>query len=79
MDKVNYTLGNEDNIEKAVQGLNQFTKNWCMNCKETENSKQPIFRCNDCNFKGEIGLCTIKEFAMDKTGSMPIDFGSMSH
>ena len=29
---------NSDNIEKAVQGLDQFTKNWCMNCKETDEN-----------------------------------------
>ena len=29
---------NEDNIDKAVQGLHQFTKNWCMNCEETEKT-----------------------------------------
>ena len=31
-----YTVGNKDDITEAVHGLNIFTKNWCMNCKETD-------------------------------------------
>ena len=75
--KGNYTQGNEDNLEKAVQGLDQFTKNWCINCKETEEKNDLTFRCKECNFRGDIGICLIKEFVMDKTGDMPIDFGAM--
>lgn len=73
----NYTLGNEDNLDKAVEGLDMFTKNWCMNCKETEEKNNLVFRCNECNFRGELEICKIKEFVIDKTGDMPIDFGSM--
>lgn len=78
--KGNYTQGNEDNLEKAVEGLDQFTKNWCMNCKETEEKNDLTFRCSECNFRkktGDIGICLIKEFVMDKTDDMPIDFGAM--
>ena len=78
--KGDYTQGNEDNLEKAVQGLDQFTKNWCMNCKETEEKNDLTFRCGECNFSKKarsIGICLIKEFVMDKTGDMPIDFGAM--
>lgn len=69
--------GNEDNIDKAVQGLDQFTKNWCMNCKKTEEKNQPIFRCKECNFQDVLGICLVKEFVIEKTGDMPTDFGSM--
>lgn len=72
-----YTIGNQDNIDKAVEGLNQFTKNWCMNCKETDSRNEPMFRCKECNFKGELGVCKIKEFVIDKTGDIPVNFGSM--
>lgn len=71
-----YTRGNADDIFEAVHGLDIFTKNWCMNCEET-NKGNLTFRCNECNFKGELGICKIKEFVIDKTGDMPTDFGSM--
>ena len=35
----NFTSGNADNITKAVEGLDQFTKNWCMNCEETKKTE----------------------------------------
>ena len=44
-EKNQYTIGNEDNLEKALEGLGQFCHNWCMNCKETEKNDEPIFRC----------------------------------
>lgn len=34
--KGNYANGNADNLTEAVHGLDIFTKNWCMNCAETE-------------------------------------------
>lgn len=72
-----FTNGNADNLERAVEGLDIFAKNWCMNCKETEAQNNLVFRCGDCNFAGELGECNIKKFVVDKTGDMPIDFGSM--
>lgn len=74
---ISFTSGNSDNITKALGGLDTFTKNWCMNCEETNTRNEPIFRCEECNFKGELGVCKIKEFVIDKTGDMPVDFGSM--
>lgn len=74
---ISFTSGNSDDITKAVGGLDTFTKNWCMNCKETATRNEPIFRCKECNFQGELGVCKIKEFVIDKTGDMPVDFGSM--
>ena len=32
-EKNQYTIGNEDNLEKALEGLGQFCHNWSMNCK----------------------------------------------
>lgn len=75
--KGNYTQSNEDNIQKAVEGLDQFTKNWCMNVKETEEKNDLVFRCGECNFRAELGICRIKEFVTDKLGDMPTNFGSM--
>ena len=40
-----YTKGNKDDVTEAVHGLDIFTKNWCMNCKETEEKNDLIFRC----------------------------------
>ena len=57
-----YTSGNEDNLEIALDGLGQFCHNWCMNCKETEEKNEPIFRCKSCDFRKENGSCQIKIF-----------------
>lgn len=72
-----YTHGNEDNLKKAIQGLDQFTKNWCMNCKETEEKNDLVFRCGECNFCDDRGVCDIKAFVLAKTEEPPRDFGSM--
>lgn len=75
-----YTKGNEDNVTEAVHGLDQFTKNWCMNCKETSEKNEPIFRCNGCvfNITPETGDCAIKKFAYSVPHSYPLNnFGSM--
>ena len=32
-------IQNKDDITEAVHALDIFTKNWCMNCKETEEKK----------------------------------------
>lgn len=74
---ISFTSGNADNITEAVHGLDIFTKNWCMNFKETYENNNLVFRCDECNFQGDKGICKIKEFVIDKTGDYPIDFGSM--
>lgn len=69
--------GNADNLEKAIQGLDQFKKNWCMNVAETEKGNL-TFRCKQCEFKAELGICSIKEFAQNHKGDLDLsDFGSM--
>lgn len=69
--------GNSDNLDKAIEGLDQFTKNWCMNCKETEEKNDLVFRCGECIFCDENGGCDIKAFVLNKTDELPMNFGSM--
>ena len=40
----NFTRKNADNITKAVKSLDKFTKNWCMNCEDTEKQRDLVFR-----------------------------------
>lgn len=71
-------MENKDDIDKAIAGLDQFTKNWCMNCKETEKKNDLVFRCKECIFKRNDSRCLVKLFAnnhesnfdMSKSGSM---------
>lgn len=73
-----YAKSNNDNITEAVRGLDIFTKNWCMNCKETQEKNEPTFRCNECLFKSPEGGCFIKIFAHKHKHDYPLDnFGSM--
>ena len=73
-----YTQGNADNIDKAVEGLDIFTKNWCMNCAETEKTNDLVFRCKECDFAEESGSCRIKGFVNKHKSNYPLDdFGSM--
>lgn len=73
-----YKEGNADNIDKAVYGLDIFTKNWCMNCEETEKKNNLTFRCKECNFSVEDGICLIKYFANNHKHNYPMkNFGSM--
>ena len=69
---------NSDNVEKAVQGLDQFTKNWCMNCKETDEKNDLVFRCSECEFLAEEDKCLVKMFAHNHKHNYNLDnFGSM--
>ena len=63
-----FTKDNADDIEKAVQGLDQFTKNYCMNVEETEKQNDLVFRCSECNFVSESGSCLVKKFVLEKYG-----------
>lgn len=68
---------NTDNLEKAIEGLDQFTKNWCVNVAETEKGNL-TFRCGVCEFRTENGICLIKEFAKNHKCNVDLsDFGSM--
>lgn len=75
--KGNYTNGNEDNLTEAVRGLDIFTKNWCMNCAETDKQNDLVFRCGECDF-GDGEYCAVKKFANNHKHNYPMaDFGSM--
>lgn len=69
---------NKDDITEAVHGLDIFTKNWCLNCAETDKKEGIVFNCDKCDFKARDGSCLIKVFAHDHKHDYPMqDFGSM--
>ena len=73
-----YKQKNKDDINVAVKGLDIFTKNWCMNCNETNMPGIPVFNCNGCEFENDNGECLIKKFASNHKHGYPFDnFGSM--
>jgi hypothetical protein len=73
-----YTVGNSDDITKAVEGLDTFTKNWCMNCAETDRQNALVFRCKECEFHDVNKYCIVKRFANNHDHDYPMDgFGSM--
>ena len=75
---MNSTRGNDDNITEAVHGLDIFTKNWCMDCKQTEVEKDLIFRCKCCGFEMSDGRCSVKVFANNHKCNYQLnEFGSM--
>lgn len=75
-----YTNGNKDDLHAAIDALNAFTKAWCMDCKKTAESNEPVFRCYDCPFRiaGEK-TCRIKAFCYkrDDEYTRSVDFGCM--
>ena len=72
------TRRNADNTTEAVHGLDIFTKNWCMNCEETEKQGDLIFRCSECEFQQTDGKCLVKTFSHEHKHNYPLsDFGSM--
>lgn len=74
----NYIQVNADNIDKAIEGLDQFTKNWCMNCEETEETNDLQFRCKECEFNNGHGDCLVKAFAFSHESNYDLGkFGSM--
>lgn len=76
--KGNYTRGNKEDLTSAVHGLDIFTKNWCMNCAETERKNDLVFNCRKCEFCTENGGCLVKEFTKKHKHNYPMsDFGSM--
>lgn len=75
---ISFTSGNADNITEAVHGLDVFTKNWCMNCEETQKTNDLVFRCEECEFSQTDGICLVKKFAGEHKHDYPLDnFGSM--
>lgn len=74
-----FTKGNSDDLHAAINALNHFTKNWCMNCKETRESGTLVFRCSACPFNMDDGVCLVKKFCKENDPSYmrEIDFGCM--
>lgn len=73
-----YTSGNKDDLTSAVHGLDIFTKNWCMNCSETDRKNDLVFNCQNCEFCKKNGDCLVKQFASKHKHNYPMsDFGSM--
>lgn len=69
---------NSDNTTSAVKGLDLFTKNWCLNCEETDKQHDFVFRCSECEFETEDYRCLVKKFARNHKHDYPMDkFGSM--
>ena len=74
-----YLKNNKDDLATAIDGLNQFTHNFCMNCAETKEKNELVFNCSNCNFSQD-GACLIKSFIFDHLSSykdLPPDFGCM--
>ena len=47
-------MQNKDDLFRAVYGLDIFTKNWCMNCKQTEvNNHKCNYPLEDFGSMGE--------------------------
>ena len=57
-----FTKGNKDDVKLAVDGLSIFCHSWCMNCRETEEKEDLVFRCKVCQFEMEDGRCSVKVF-----------------
>ena len=73
-------IKNQDNITKAVEGLDTFTKNWCMNCEETNRQNEPVFRCSECEFQQTDRKCLVHVFAFTHKSDFDLhDFGAMMH
>lgn len=78
MNLKSFIKGSKDDTHSAIDGLNAFTKNWCMDVKLTERRGDLVFRCDKCEFSID-GNCLIKQFAYnkDETYTREVDFGCM--
>ena len=64
-----FTIGNKDDINSAIEGLGQFCHSFCMNCVETEKTNDLVFRCEECPFEEQnTGVCYVKVF-LNKYGT----------
>ena len=64
-----FTKGNKDDIDSAIEGLRQFRHSFCMNCAETEKINDLVFRCKECPFEDkETWKCSVKVF-LNKYGT----------
>ena len=50
-----------DKLIAAINALQTFTANSCLDVEDTEKQGEPVFRCKECEFKyGD--LCILKTF-----------------
>ena len=73
MTKFNYSNRLTNDEHKAVEILDSFTKAFCIDATVTDDL---VFRCNECPFLSEGGVCKVKEFKC-KFDPDYEDFGSM--
>ena len=57
-----YIRGNKDDIKKAVECLDEFTHNFCMDTIKTVEQNDLVFRCAECTFQAKEGGCLLKKF-----------------
>ena len=66
----------KEQIAKSVMLLDLFTKEFCRYTNDYGRFADLKFRCDDCPFQKESGICTMKEFK-HKYAPNYKDFGSM--
>lgn len=58
-----FTIGNSDDVNRAIEGLSMFCHSFCMDCAETEKKNDLVFRCGECPFLAEDAVtCFVKVF-----------------
>ena len=72
-ERSNFTNGNSDDITKAVEGLDIFMKNYCVDHQKTEQSNNLTFRCSECVFKTKARLCQINVFVYTHKHNYPME------
>ena len=65
----------EDNDQKAVELLDNFTKAFCINVNISNATDDLTFRCKECPFE-DGDMCRVKEFK-NKFAPDYKDFGAM--
>ena len=66
----------EEEIAKAVVLLDLFTKTFCRYTKDYKRFGDLKFRCDECPFQKEDGVCMVKEFKCEFAPDYK-DFGCM--
>jgi len=66
----------KDEIAKSVILLDLFTKTFCRYINDYERFEDLKFRCEECPFQSDDGICLCKEFK-NKYAPDYRDFGSM--
>lgn len=71
----------KDNIDKAIAGLDSFTKNYCVNYEKTNLSDNLVFNCSNCEFCQSNDTCLLKVFVKNHSTDKNAlsNFGAMIH